>query len=254
MTDSRQIRGVFFDFDGVLVNSLPAHGKAWQWIMKEVGIEVDPSVAPLLEGLHSRRAARLIFDAANHEPGLNMGDDELNDLLERKRAHYREIVGSISISSKIIETLVAVKARAEIMALVTSSVRKNLNHAMTGDQQALFDHILTADSVSKNKPDPEPYLKAAEKSNLNPEQCLVVENAPIGIRSARAAGCWCVGIASTMPIDKLYEAHYILGDVTDLNSDQTWENILGKFAEIGDPGRLEPEEVIVAPIPILNKA
>jgi beta-phosphoglucomutase len=70
----------------------------------------------------------------------------------------------------------------------------------------LFDVLVTGDQVIDGKPDPEPYQIAAERLNLDPGECLAVENAPLGIRSAKAAGMACVALATTLPPPRLAAA------------------------------------------------
>ena len=136
------------------------------------------------------------------------------------------------------------------IALVTSSSRENLNHIVTPSQQGLFDEILWAESVTHSKPHPEPYLKAAEALHVAPSRCLVVENAVFGIRSARAAGAWCVAVASTLPPDLLQEAHHVLSSTLELGGPEVWRRILAGFETLGDPGIVPPNEELVAPIPV----
>lgn len=245
------VQAVLFDLDGVLVNSIPAHGRAWTWIMKEeFGIDVDPFIAPLTEGMRSRRIARLIFEAAGYDDGLNLPEEELDRIIERKRAYYRKIVGDIRISEEIYRAVLIIRSRVQGIAVVTSSAKSNLDKMIPRDKQAVFNVALWADSVRKVKPDPEPYFKAAERVGISPEHTLVIENAPLGIRSARAAGMWCVAITSTMPRDKLTEAHLVLESVTELASEEKWEWMESVFNRIGRPGKLPPEDVLVAPIPV----
>ena len=247
------IDGVLLDLDGVLVNSIPAHGKAWAWIMESVGIKVDPFVAPLTEGMRSREIARLIFKAAENDQGLRMNDAELDEMIERKRTYYRSIVGKVQISDEMLEMLATLKKRVSGIALVTSTAKINLDHVISPEQQTVFDSVIWADSVTHVKPHPEPFLKAAESLGLTPGKCLVVENAPLGIRSARAAGMWCAAISSTMPEDKLGEAHIVLESAMELVEESTWERLRGIIEREKEPVKLEPDETLVAPIPIIEE-
>jgi len=245
-----KIRAVLFDLDGVLVNSIEAHGRAWAWIMSTLGLEVDPFIAPLTEGLHSRRIARLAFESAGYEPGMKLSDDELEEIIDRKRAYYREIVGQVAIENDVVEVIRGLRDRGLKLALVTSTSRDNLDHIVTREQQKLFDVILWAGSVAESKPRPEPYLTAAERLGVRPAEAVVIENAPLGIRSARAAGAWCIAVASTMPRELLGEAHIVVDSVLELGRPGGWESVLERLAALGQPGRVEPSEELVAPIPV----
>ena len=250
LVDERRIRAVLFDLDGVLVNSIPFHGLAWQWIMRTLGLEVDPLVAPLTEGLHSRTIARLIFESANHQRGLEMDDVALDELLDRKRAYYRKIVGNLSITPEVEAMIRDVRKRFDSIALVTSTSRENLDHIVTAEQQALFEAVLWAGSVTRSKPDPEPYSRAAQMLGMQAHHCVVIENAPLGIRSARAAGCWCVAITSTMSADRLGEAHLVVENVLELSKDDTWIRLNKLVLSEDSPGLLEPGLDLVDSIPV----
>ena len=247
------LQGILFDLDGVLVNSIPAHGKAWAWIMSTIGLEVDPFVAPLTEGLHSQKIARLIFEAADYKPGLLMSTDELETLIDKKRDYYRKIVGQVSLSKEVMKVLRSLKNKGFALALVTSTSKQNLDHIVSTDQQSVFDTILWASSVTHSKPHPEPYLLAAKQLNLAPDHCLVVENAVFGIRSARAAGAWCVAVASTLPVKYLQEAHLVIPSVLELGREEFWTKLEDIMNRVGEPGILPPSEELISDIPVRFK-
>ena len=75
-----------------------------------------------------------------------------------------------------------------------------------------FDVIITGDEMERSKPNPDPYLKALEKLNLNNKECIVVENSPFGISAANRAEIYCVAIASTLEPEKLKNADIVLND------------------------------------------
>lgn len=242
------IRAILFDFDGVLVNSIPSHGKAWRWIMRQLDIEVDEFVAPLTEGLHSYEIAHLIFDAANAAKCKAIPDDELQRLIDRKRAYYREIVGDVHLSEEVIALMHDLRKKGYLLALVTSTSRENLQHVIPPEKQSIFDIVLDATHVTRSKPDPEPYAKAIELLKLKPEECIVVENAVFGIRSARAAGAWCIAVTSTLPEKYLAEAHLVINNVVALQEESTWKEFERVMASVGNPGTGEPSKELIEPI------
>ena len=103
-------------------------------------------------------------------------------------------------------------------AIVTGSIRGNLEWTLSAEERAQFDFILSAEFYTNGKPHPEPYLKAIKYLHLSPEQCLVIENAPLGIRSAKAAGITCIAITTTLPAEELHEADLIIPDLDHLES------------------------------------
>lgn len=102
------------------------------------------------------------------------------------------------------------------MGMVTGSSRQSVERVLTGDLRKAFDVMITADEVKRPKPDPQPFLIAARSLGLEPAKCLVVENAPFGIRAAKAAGCGVVGICTTLPSDDLQEADWVVQDHGEL--------------------------------------
>ena len=91
-----------------------------------------------------------------------------------------------------------------------------MEHSLGPDQRACFDFILTGDEIERAKPDPEPYLTAARRIGLEPGECIVIENAPLGIEAAKAAGMQCIAVESTLKRDHLGSADYIFKDIGEL--------------------------------------
>ena len=98
------------------------------------------------------------------------------------------------------------------MAVVTGGNRKRVENAIEEHLDGYFDALVTIDDVSNGKPHPEPFLKGAEKLNLKAEECIVVENAPLGIKAAKAAGTTVIAVKTTLSDKFLAQADYILND------------------------------------------
>ncbi len=224
MTDEwiSRIKAVIFDFDGVLVDSMQHHVDAWQSVFREYGITLTPQEILEREGEKARLTTRSI--ARNH--GIELNDDEVERLIRKKRKIYRS--NAQRRIRPLARTVVAdCRHRGYKTAIVTGSVRDNLEWALPPEELELFDVIITADAVRLGKPHPEPYLSAAEKLGVSPQECLVIENAPLGIRSAKAAGMQCIAITTTLPADHLREADWIITDLDALWSSIEASNIGG---------------------------
>ena len=100
--------------------------------------------------------------------------------------------------------------------MVTGSSRKSLERVLTEAQARWFDVVITADDVLRVKPDPEPFLLATHALKLEPEKCIVIENAPFGIEAARAAGCAVAAICTTLSKEDLGQANWIVKDHEEL--------------------------------------
>ncbi len=205
------IKGVLFDLDGVIADTLHFHFLAWQHMFAERGGSVSEQTVLLHEG----RASREILPILMKEAGVDIPEEEWHDLIERKREYFRSIVrmGYYADSFEIIEAL---KQRGFKVALVTACALKNMQHALNSEQQKYFDFIITGDEVSRAKPNPDPYLAAARHLGLKAEECVVVENAPLGIEAAKNAGMYCIAIETTLKGEYLKLADCILPRIGDL--------------------------------------
>jgi beta-phosphoglucomutase len=199
------IRTVFFDLDGTIIDSMPAHVKAWKMVLTDAGVPVDDLYIELHEG---EKAEDTIFRLAA-ERGVNMAKEELLALIERKRQLYRTLAphGLIPEARKLIDELIRRGVECDV---VTGSIRANMNGVVPPEEQALFRHIITADDYARGKPAPDPYLIALERSGCAPPECLVLENAPLGISSAVAAGLRTLAITRTLPARYLTAAQRVI--------------------------------------------
>ncbi|MBN2055031.1 HAD family phosphatase [bacterium] len=212
---------ILFDLDGVLVESMPHHAAAWQWIMAQQGIAIDLRDAYLVEGYRSMVIARRFLG----DRSAGMTDAEIEAMIERKRRYYRELTSGLRMAPEVCRTVARLREMGFRLALVTSSVRANLDHTVP-DADDLFDAIITGDDVTRGKPDPQPFVTAAAHLGLPPRRCVVVENAPLGITSAVAAGAFCVALTTTLDADSLAAAHLVInGDVTALGDEDVWNHI-----------------------------
>jgi HAD superfamily hydrolase (TIGR01509 family) len=110
------------------------------------------------------------------------------------------------------------------LAIVTGGGRDRVQRLVDEHFENVFDCIITSDDVQNTKPYPEPYLKAAEKLGVNPSACVVIENAPLGIRSAKQAGMQVIAIQTTLGKAYLQEADYITEKMAEVK--QVLEKLL----------------------------
>lgn len=115
------------------------------------------------------------------------------------------------------EVLEKLKASGKKLALVTGSVRYDVDQRLSDHQRGLFDAIVTQDDVTKGKPDPEPYAKALKMLDVKPEKAIVIENAPLGIKSAKGAGILTIGLTSTLPREELASADLVIDSLERLS-------------------------------------
>lgn len=198
------LEAVIFDVDGVLVQSMEKHHEAYARAFRPFGIELTRDEVFRNEGRGSREVAVWV---AKHRD-LKLTDEQLDQVARDKQRVFSSFGPMPRYPG--VDTLVdGLRARGLRLAMVTGTSRVNVqNHFHQWTQK--FDAIVTADDVQRTKPDPEPYLKALEKLGLRPEECLVVENAPLGIQSAKAAGLRVVAVTSTNPPEALKDADVVI--------------------------------------------
>ena len=205
------IEGVLFDLDGVIVDTLHYHYLAWQHMFEKEGGSVREHTILLHEGRNSREILPILMK----ESGVNIPEDRQSRFIETKRAYYRSIV-KVKQYPKAFSVIDTLRSRGYRIALVTACALENMQHSINSEQQRYFDFILTGDEVPRAKPFPDPYLTAADRLKISPEECLVVENAPLGIEAAKNAGMYCVAIETTLGRDYISSADYILQSIEEL--------------------------------------
>lgn len=193
--------GVIFDMDGVLVASGPAHAASWRIVAKRDGIVISDADFLKHFGRPSRDIIRLTW-------GDNVTDADVKRIDQAKEAAYRELIrGMVPLTIGTRETLNALKSAGLPLAIGTSGPRENVELVINETRLAgLFDAVVTGDDIQYGKPAPDCFQKAAEKLGLLSNQCVVIEDAPVGVQAARAAGMKCVGFVGTHPADRLQEA------------------------------------------------
>ncbi|MBN2089047.1 HAD family phosphatase [candidate division KSB1 bacterium] len=204
-----KIKAVLFDLDGVLVKSMPYHLRAWEWAFQKNGIPVTQQTLALHEGLRSADMARKIAK----EAGIILDNDKIEQIVLEKRNYYQEIA-KIEFYPKALELIDAIQKISLQLGIVTSCVRNSLNRAIPVSVQPFFEYIVTGDEIKNGKPKPDPFLLAADHLQRSSSECLVIENAPLGIQAAKAAGMPCVAITTTLEKEYLAGADFIIDDLT----------------------------------------
>lgn len=211
-------KAVLFDFDGVLVNSMPFHVTAWQNLFRAFNISVQPDDVLLTEGCRSIELAEKIFSDWNYD----ISSEELDKFVEQKQLRYQEITQA-ELDPSAVPLIDKLKRRGKLIGLVTGTARSNVDKILAPENRTIFDVLVTGDDLKKGKPNPEGYLKAAGKLNLAPGQCLVVENAPLGIQAARNAGMKVVALTTTLKRRQLAGADFYSSSLAEL--EKSWDKI-----------------------------
>ncbi|MBN1155564.1 HAD family phosphatase [candidate division KSB1 bacterium] len=216
------IEAVFFDFDGVIARTLPYHLHAWQIALKPLKLRLKISEIAVEEGARAREIIKKIFS----DKQIVMDDHEIDQLVKRKRQIYQQTSKS-AMYPEVPEFLNWIKQNVPKIALVTGAVIADIRKAVNDDLLDHFDLIITSEDVTHAKPDPEPYLAAASKLNIVPQHCLVFENAPLGIRSAKQAGMKVIALRTTIRDEKvLGDADYIVTGLRDIRLNDILQDLI----------------------------
>ena len=186
---------VLFDMDGVLYDSMPNHGVAWQRAMKEFGIHFTLEDSYATEGA---RGVDTIRKYAKAQLGKELSEEEAQQMYDVK-AHYFPEMPEAKVFDGVIDLMQKIKASGLKIGIVTGSAQLPLIERVTRDfgEFVTKDQITTAYDVKRGKPNPDPYLMGLKKAgNYLPEEGIVVENAPLGVHAGVAAGCYTVAINS----------------------------------------------------------
>lgn len=181
-------KAYFFDMDGVLFDSMPRHAIAWEEVMKQHGLPFTAYDCYINEG---RTGESVIREAFQKALGRDATQEEVKTIYAEKSAYYHQLLQTTTPTIPgVADVLQFVKEQGHQIWVVTGSGMRTLLDSLNEVFPSIFqqDQMITAFDVTQGKPHPEPYLKAWERSGLPKEQCLVIENAPLGVRSGKAAG------------------------------------------------------------------
>jgi len=213
MKVTQEAKAVLFDMDGVIMDSMPWHVKAWQEAFREFGLLVPEEALYLHEGAIEAKTSRKIFE----DQGVTPTEELFKAVLQRQRELFRQKYQRfVRPFPEVPELLSALRREGRRLALVTSSHKEILDDILPQDLRPLFHFILTGDQVSRRKPHPEPYLRAQEQLGVKATESIVVENAPAGIKAAKGAGAFCIALMTTLPEKHLRGADLILSSHQEL--------------------------------------
>ena len=222
---------VLFDMDGVLYDSMPNHGVAWQRAMKEFGIHFTLEDSYATEGA---RGVDTIRKYAKAQLGKELSEEEAQQMYDVKARYFHEMPEA-KVFDGVVDLMQKIKASGLKIGIVTGSAQLPLIERVTRDFGDFVskNQITTAYDVKRGKPNPDPYLMGLKKAgNYLPEEGIVVENAPLGVHAGVAAGCYTVAINSGPLADSvlLNEGANILFPTIRAFAD-SWECVLENLSK-----------------------
>lgn len=199
---SIDIRAVLFDMDGVLISSIAADERSWLRWAKLHGMQDTFSI-------HSTHGRRTIDTIRALRPDLDLTVE-----LNRMEEFDAEDTLGLTLYPGV-RDLLAELAPTQ-WSIVTSASERVMRHRLGVLGVSLPLHVVTADDVNFGKPNPEPYQLGAVQLGVKPSDCLVIEDAPSGIRAGKSAGSPVLAVASSHTPQELHEADWVINSLGDL--------------------------------------
>ena len=188
-------QGYFFDMDGILFDSMPWHAEAWEEVMKRHHLDFTARDCYLNEGRTGYDVIHEAITKRNASSERTISKEEINAIYAEKCAAFQRY-GKAAPIKNVACVLEYIHRFNKQIWIVTGSGQQSLFDELDNYFPNIFKRecMITAFDVTKGKPDAEPYLKAWERSGLPKEACCVIENAPLGILSAKRAGLYTIGV------------------------------------------------------------
>ena len=208
---------VIFDLDGVIVNTVPLHFKAWQKMFSEYGKEFNfEDYKQKVDGIPRIDGARAIL--------TDLSEDELIKAGNKKQSYFLEYLNKekILVYDTTVNLIRALRKENIKIAVISSSKNCRLILEKVG-LVGLFNVVITGNDITKGKPDPEIFLMAAQRLSFSPDECVVFEDAVLGVDAAKRAGMKCVGIDRYGKPDRLKKADLVVADLDEISVEKIKE-------------------------------
>ncbi len=206
-------RALIFDMDGTIVDNMGFHTQSWITFFARRGRDIDA------DEFFRTTAGRQGKEIIRSYMGEDLQDEEVLLLNHEKEAVYRELYAPHRKAVEGFEDLVA-DARSQGIALAvgTAAPPANVEFTLDGlDLRRHFDTVVGATDVARGKPHPDVFIEAARRCGAEPANCIVFEDAPLGVEAARRAGMRCVVITTTLPAEAFAEFDNVVRIVSDFS-------------------------------------
>jgi beta-phosphoglucomutase len=215
------LRAVIFDFNGIIVDDEPIHFRLFQKVLGEEGIVLtEEAYYARYLGFDDRGA----FTAGFRENGRPLDDTNLHRLIDRKAAYYQDAIREQVAIFPGVKDLVASLGGILPLGVASGALRQEIETILqTAGLLDHFDVIVSAEDVTRGKPEPEIFLKALaafnapqKNSPIGPADCVVIEDSKEGVRGARRAGMKCLAVTNSHPAELLGEANAVVSSLEEV--------------------------------------
>lgn len=206
-------RAFIFDMDGTIVDNMAFHTQSWVTFFERRGRDIDA------DEFFRTTAGRQGKEIIRSHMGEDLGDEEVAVLNHEKEAVYRELYAPHLKSVDGFEDLIAVaRSQGIVLAVGTAAPPANVEFTLGGlDLRRHFETVVGATDVARGKPHPDVFLEAARRCGAEPANCIVFEDAPLGVEAARRAGMRVVVITTTLPAEAFAEFDNVIAIVDDFS-------------------------------------
>lgn len=209
--DFKKYKAVLFDMDGVIVDSMPYHFISWFETLKKYNVTVSPFDIYEKEGEKCEICVKRFFERDN----IKCNDKIIEEVLKIRDKIYKKYF-KVFLFQDIEPVLNKLKEKGLLLAIVTGSNISKVKSMLPKKIISKFDVIVSADMIKKGKPHPDSYLTAAKQLKVKPSECVVIENAPYGIKAAKSAKMFCVALTTGLPKQYLKQADIVCSKVSDV--------------------------------------
>lgn len=215
------IKAIIFDLDGVIIESEKAHIEAEQQVFLKHGVQISA------EELHkyTGTTAKMMFTELIKKHKLNTTFEEI--FSQKEEILFKLLEQEAEPTRGVIELLEKLKRRNVKLAIGSSSNKKLIEYVLRKlSVTYLFDCVISAENIVHSKPNPEIFLKAAAELGVSPVECIVIEDAKLGVEAAKRAGIKCVGYRNpNSGMQDLSKADMIIDDFTKVDVDKLLSQI-----------------------------
>lgn len=209
-----EFKAAIFDLDGVVVDTVPLHFKAWKQMFEEYGKKFTfQDYKDKVDGIPRIDGGRAIL--------TDLSDAELDEATGKKQGYFIKHLqkGKIKVFKPTLRLIKELKERGIKIAVISSSKNLPLILEKIGILK-LLDAKISGSEITKGKPHPQIFLMAAEKIRVKPENCIVFEDAVLGVIAAKRAKMLCIGIDRYNDPSRLKDADLVSIDLEDINFDK----------------------------------
>ncbi len=204
-------KAIIFDMDGVIIDSMPYHFIAWYEALRPYGVRVSCFDVYSKEGERWDKTLKSLFEKSGKAPSKKI----FREIFKYRQKIFKQYFKRF-VFQGVKGIIRCLKSRGYLIGLVTGTPIRDVKKILPKNILILFDEIVAGDQVKLGKPHPEPYWKASKLLKVKPSECLVVENAPFGIESAKKAGMCCIGLTTGLPKAYLKGADIVLDELSEI--------------------------------------